>query len=107
GQILKIPTPAESMALAPPIPAAVKPAPPAPPVAKKRKKSPVRAPVEPEIDYVAEATLIQVFLDRENFSSGSIDGTDSGAFQMLSALYRSIHQDLQTPEALRARAVTV
>jgi LysM repeat protein/lipoprotein-anchoring transpeptidase ErfK/SrfK len=107
GQILKIPTPAESIALAPPIPAAAKPAQPAPPVPKKRKKSPVPAPEEPEIDYVAEATLIQAFLDRENFSNGSIDGNDSGALQTLSALYRSSHQDLQTPEALRAKAVAV
>lgn len=107
GQILKIPTAAESITLAPPIPAAVTPAPSAPPVKKRGRKSPAKAPVEPEIDYVAEATLIQVFLDRENFSSGAIDGTDSGALQTLSAIYHSIHQDLQTPEALRARAVTV
>ena len=107
GQILKIPTPAESIALAPPIPRAITPVKSAPPVPKKRKKSPAPAPVEPEIDYVAEATLLQVFLDRENFSSGSIDGTDSAALQMLSAIYRSSHQDLQTPEALRAKAVTV
>ena len=107
GQILKIPTPAESMALAPPIPVAVTPAQSAPPVPKKGKKSRPKAPVEPEIDYVAEATLLQVFLDRENFSNGSIDGSDSSAFQTLSATYRSIHQDLQTPEALRAKAATV
>ena len=74
---------------------------------KKSKKSPEKAPVEPEIDHVAEATLIQVFLDRENFSSGSIDGTESGALQTLSGIYRSVHPDLQTPEALRAKAVTV
>jgi len=107
GQILKIPTPAEAIGLAPPIPAAITPAHSAPPVPKKRKKSPPKAPVEPEIDYVAEATLLQVFLDRENFSCGPIDGNDTGALQMLSAVYRSTHQDLQAPEALRAKAVTV
>jgi lipoprotein-anchoring transpeptidase ErfK/SrfK len=63
--------------------------------------------VEPEIDHVAEATLIQVFLDRENFSSGSVDGTESVALQTLSGIYRSVHPDLQTPEALRAKAVAV
>jgi hypothetical protein len=63
--------------------------------------------VEPVIDYVAEATLIQVFLDRENFSSGPIDGTDGVALQTVSGIYRSVHPDLQTPEALRARAVAV
>ncbi len=107
GQILKIPTPAELIALAPPVPAAVAPARPAPPTARKGKKSPPKAPVEPEIDYIAEATLIQVFLDRENFSGGPIDGTDSPALQTLSATYRGIHQDLQTPEALRAKALAV
>lgn len=107
GQILKIPTAAEVIALAPPAPVAATPPQPAPPVSKKRRKSPSKAPVEPEIDYVAEATLMQVFLDRENFSSGAIDGSESGAFQTLSGIYRSIHQDLQTPEALRAKAVSV
>jgi len=107
GQILKIPTPAEAIALAPPKPAVVKPAPPAQPMPKKRKRSPTPLPPEPEIDYVAEATLIQVFLDRENFSSGSIDGNDSGALQALAALYRSTHEGLQAPEALRAKAVAV
>ena len=101
GQILKIPTAAELIALAPPVPAAVTPVP------KNRKKSPEKAPVEPEIDHVAEATLIQVFLDRENFSSGSIDGTEGGALQMLSGIYRSVHPDVQTPDALRAKAVAV
>ena len=108
GRILKIPTAEELIALTPPPTAPVAPAQPVPPgEPKKRKKSPAKAPVEPEIDHVAEATLLQVFLDRENFSSGSMDGTQNAAFQMLLAIYRSIHQDLQTPEALRAKAVTV
>ncbi len=107
GQILKIPTPSELIALAPPVPAAVAPAQPAPPTSGKRKKPPTPAPAEPEIDYLAEATLLQVFLDRENFSNGSIDGSDSAAWQTLLVTYRSIHQELQTPEALRAKALTV
>ena len=107
GQILKIPTQAEAIALVPPVPAAVTPAPSPTPVPKKGKKSPEKAPAEPEIDHIAEATLIQVFLDRENFSSGSIDGTDSVALQTLLGIYRTGHPDLQTPEALRAKAVTV
>jgi lipoprotein-anchoring transpeptidase ErfK/SrfK len=63
--------------------------------------------VEPEIDTVAEATLIQVFLDRQNFSSGPIDGTESGVSQKVLAIYQSIHPDLRIPEALRAQAVAV
>ncbi len=106
GQILKIPTQAEAMALAPPVPAAT-PAPSATPVPKKGKKSTEKAPAEPEIDHVAEATLTQVFLDRENFSTGPIDGIDSGALQTLSGMYRTAHPDLQTPEALRAKAAEV
>ncbi len=107
GQILKIPTSSELIALAPPVARVVAPPQPTPQVPRKGKKSPPKAAVEPEIDYMAEATLLQVFLDRENFSSGSIDGSDSVAWQTLSATYRGIHQDLQTPEALRAKALTV
>ncbi len=103
GQILKIPTSAESLALAPVVPAG--PAQPAPAKTVKGKKAPPKAPVEPEIDYMAEAALLQVFLDRENFSGGFIDGSDSPAWQSLAATYRSVHQDLPTPEALRARAL--
>jgi lipoprotein-anchoring transpeptidase ErfK/SrfK len=73
----------------------------------KRKKSPEKAPVKPEIDPVAEATLIQVFLDRENFSSGPIDGNESGAFRILTGIYLGVHPDLQAADALRAQAVAV
>lgn len=108
GQILKIPTAEELNALAPPVATPVTPAQPVPRAApKKRGKSPAKQPSEPEIDYVAEATLLQVLLDRENFSSGAVDGTQSTAFQMLVGIYRSAHPDLQTPDALRAKAVTV
>jgi LysM repeat protein/lipoprotein-anchoring transpeptidase ErfK/SrfK len=107
GQILKIPTADELIALAPPVLAAVTPAQSSAPVPKKGRKFPEKAPAEPEIDYVAEATLIQVFLDRENFSSGSIDGSDSIAVQALSAIYGSVHPELKGPEALRAKAITV
>jgi len=107
GQILKIPTPAEMIALAPPTPAASTPGQSPAPAPKKGRKSPEKAPPEPEIDSVAEATLIQVFLDRENFSSGPIEGTEGGFVHTVSGLYRTVHPDLQTPEAFRAKAVTV
>jgi LysM repeat protein/lipoprotein-anchoring transpeptidase ErfK/SrfK len=107
GQILKIPSPAELIALAPPAPTPTPPVPSPAPVPKKGRKPPEKAPEKPEIDPVAEVTLIQVFLDRENFSSGSIDGADNGALQTLLGLYRGVHPELQTPEALRARAVSV
>jgi LysM repeat protein/lipoprotein-anchoring transpeptidase ErfK/SrfK len=107
GQILGIPTAAELVALATPVPASATPAPSPAPVPGKGKKSPRKAPAEPEIDSVAEATLIQVFLDRENFSSGPIDGTESGAFRTLTGIYLGVHPDLQAPDALRAKAVAV
>jgi lipoprotein-anchoring transpeptidase ErfK/SrfK len=108
GQILKIPTPAEVAALVPPVPVMVKPAPATPtPEPKKVKKAPEKVPAEPVIDYVAEATLIQVFLDRENFSSGPIDGTQGAAAQMVLGIYAGIHQDMQSPAVLRAKAVEV
>ena len=106
GQILKIPTVADLASLATPVPAAL-PAPSPTPVPGKGKKSPAKAPVEPEIDLVAEATLIQVFLDRENFTGGPIDGNDSGAFRAVAGIYLGIHPDLQAPDALRAKAVAV
>ena len=105
GQILKIPTPAEVIALAPPPPT---PAPPqSTPAPKKARKTPEKPPAEPVIDYVAEATLIQVFLDRENFSPGPIDGNQTTALQTTSGIYSSVHPGLESPEALRAKAVAV
>ncbi len=106
GQTLKIPTAAELASLATPVPAAT-PAPSPTPVPGKGKKSPEKAPVEPEIDTVAETTLIQVFLDRENFTIGPIDGNDGGAFRAMAGIYLGIHPDLQAAEALRAKAVEV
>ena len=107
GQILKIPTAAELASLATPVPAAT-PAPSPTPVPGTGKKRPAKAPVEPEIDLVAEATLIQVFLDRENFTGGPIDmEPDSGAFRAVAGIYLGIHPDLQAPDALRAKAVAV
>jgi len=107
GQILRIPTAADLVALATPVPVPVTPSPSTTPVPGKPKKTPQKAPVEPEIDSVAEATLIQVFLDRENFSSGPIDGNESGAFRNLTGIYLGVHPDLQAPDALRAKAVAV
>jgi len=105
GQILKIPTAADLAALATPVPAT--PSPSATPGPGKRKKAPEKAPEEPEIDPIAEATLIEVFLDRENFSSGPIDGDESAAFRALTGIYLGIHPDLQAADALRAKAVAV
>ncbi len=105
GQVLKIPSLAELMSIVPPTP---------PPVAqivpeesKKGKKSKAIVPAEPVVDLEAEATLLEVFLDRENFSCGPIDGNRGAAFEQTLAIYRSTHPGLTTPEELRNKAVAV
>lgn len=105
GQVLKIPTAEELLAITPP--------PPPPPVAKvveepkKGKKAPAKEPEAPPVDLEAEATLLQVFLDRENFSSGPIDGNRGAAFEQTVALYQGVHQELSTPEQLKEKATSV
>ncbi len=111
GQILKIPTPEEIAALNPP------PPPPPPPQApvdstttpapKKGKKGRKTPPAEPEMDVGSETILFQVLLDRENFSSGPLDGNRGVAFDHLLGFYQNLHPDLQTFEALRTRAISV
>jgi LysM repeat protein len=108
GQILKIPTAAEVAALATPTPIPVTPTPKPSPAAARTRKSPAKpTPAEPEVDPVAEATLIQVFLDRENFSSGPIDGVEAGAFGILLGIYGGVHPEVQTRDALRTKAAVV
>ena len=77
GQVLKIPTIQECIALG---------LPPAPPAAPKKKGTAGKAPA-PEIDQ--QALMLQVFLDRQNFSAGPIDAANSAAFQKLVYLYQS------------------
>ena len=96
GQVLKIPTPAECMALGLPPPT---PAPPKPPRAKPGEKPPV---AESQLDQ--EVLLLQVFLDRENFSADPIDGKSSMDFQKLVFLYQSTHGDVADTGLLTAKA---
>ncbi len=111
GQILKIPTLEEVLAMAPPPP---------PPVAKvvveegkeveaeeEAKEAPPLPQINTPAEMVAEATLLQVLLDRENFPSGPIDGDKGAAFDQALVLYQGIHPDLSTPEELRQNAVEV
>ena len=97
GQVLKIPTPAECMALGLPPPT---PAPPKPPRAKPGEKPPV---AESQLDQ--EVLLLQVFLDRENFSADPIDGKSSMDFQKLVFLYQSTHGDVADTGLLKAKAL--
>ncbi len=100
GQDLKIPTFDELKAMAPP---------PEPPAAEVKKK-PTEKP-KPQLTFEAtremENVLLQVFLDRENFSTGPIDGNTGATFEKVLALYRGVHDDVQGAEPLRQKAVTV
>ncbi|MEO5913045.1 MAG: LysM peptidoglycan-binding domain-containing protein [Luteolibacter sp.] len=102
GQVLKIPTLQELLAIVPPR---------AVPVAgsevKEAKKAPPKEPSDPVAEMEAEATLFQVFLDRENFTSGPIDGNRGAVFEEALTLYRGIHPDLATPETVREKALAV
>lgn len=78
GQVIKIPTIQECIALGLP------PEKPAPP---KLKTSGKKGTPDPGLDM--EALILQVFLDRQNFSAGPIDGKSSPAFQKLVYLYQT------------------
>ncbi len=118
GQILRIPTPEEILKLAPP------PPPPPPPEAKSKPKSKAGAkkgkgkgdddkpanPLEAEPttyeELVRETVLIQVFLDREMFSPGAIDGKSGPTFQKVSQIYQETHPDAGDRAQLKAKALS-
>jgi LysM repeat protein/lipoprotein-anchoring transpeptidase ErfK/SrfK len=91
GQILKIPTLAELKAMAPP--------------PEKHKSTETH---EPKLSSEAEVTLdklkLQIFLDREQFSSGPIATEPGPAFARLSLLYQSTHEDAKDEASLAAKA---
>ena len=92
GQILKIPTPAEAAALVP-----------APPV---KAGAPAAAP-KAVPDTMADNVLLQVFLDRQQFSTGPINGMAGPVFQRVLQLYQSVHPDLKDPQILLSKARAV
>ncbi|MFZ4775012.1 MAG: L,D-transpeptidase family protein [Terrimicrobiaceae bacterium] len=97
GQIIRLPTVEECIALGLP------PEPPTPRVVPGGKKG---TPASPNNDAQLdqEIFLLQVFLDRENFSSGPIDGKTSLDFQKLVYLYQSHHGDTGDTALLTAKA---
>ncbi|MCW1884183.1 LysM peptidoglycan-binding domain-containing protein [Luteolibacter flavescens] len=108
GQSLRIPTPAELLAMAPPPP---------PPDAKKDGDKGKDGEVKPEHSFdsepmtyeqlVMETVLIQVFLDREMFSPGAIDGKSGPTFKKVSQIYQATHPDASEPARLKAKAIEV
>lgn len=114
GQILRIPTPGQVLTMIPP------PPPPPPPeepkkevTGKKRKSDKSAMTPEPVIDTDFEARMeldnvrLQVFLDREMFSPGMIDGKSGATFLKVSEIYQQSHPDAANPGMLKAKAETV
>lgn len=97
GQVLNIPTVAECIALGlpPELPAQK-----SPPKTKSGGNPPDAAG---RIDQ--EIFLLQVFLDRENFSAGPVDGKSSLDFQKLVYLYQTQNAEAGETELLKAKAL--
>lgn len=105
GAVLRIPTPGQLLAMVPPPPPDTKKE----PAGKKKSDKPARVP-EPDPDPGGEVqreldnVLLQVFLDREMFSSGMIDGKDGPTFLKVSQIYQNTHADAANPGLLLAKA---
>jgi LysM repeat protein len=106
GQVLRIPTPEQLLEMAPPPPEPTKSV-----TGNKQAAKPARAPEpEPDPDPGGEAmlelenVLLQVFLDREMFSSGAIDGKAGAMFLKVGQIYQNTHADAADPAALKAKA---
>lgn len=101
GQVLKIPTLKELYAMAPP------PEPTAVSAEKNKPAAAPKAPVTFTVSRETENVMLQVFLDREHFPTGPIDGNPGVVFEKALELYRSAHEDVPTAEMLRQKAVSV
>lgn len=104
GQVLRIPTPGELLTMVPPPPEPTKE------VEGKKKADKLAPEPEPYIDPGGETQLeldivrLQVFLDREMFSPGAIDGKSGATFLKISEIYQRTHPDAATPALLKAKA---
>ena len=103
GQILRIPTPGELLAMEPPKAEAVE-EPEGAKSAKKPEPGLDTDPVSPQ-QLELETVLLQVFLDREMFSAGAIDGNGGPMFQKISQLYQETHPETAAPGHLKAKAL--
>ena len=91
GQKLKIPTVAEVSAMAPPV--------------KKHKSTETpEGKLTPEAGTELDKLMLQVFLDREQFSAGPIVGDPGPLFTKVLLLYQSTHEDAKDDASLGAKA---
>ncbi|MEI8039347.1 MAG: LysM peptidoglycan-binding domain-containing protein, partial [Verrucomicrobiota bacterium] len=107
GEVLRIPTPGQLLTLVPP------PAPPAEPKKEAAGKKPpdqsaAAPPPDPapngEPQRELENVRLQVFLDREMFSPGVIDGKSGATYLKISQIYQNSHADAASPGLLKAKA---
>ncbi len=103
GQVLKIPTIEEVMAMAP--------APPPPTAKSKDKPKPEETQAQaqagrtPLLPPGQEDLLMQIYLDREGYSCGSVDGNAGPLFSKTLQLYRDNHPELIDMTALKDKAL--
>ncbi len=108
GQTLRIPTSGELLTMIPPPPLPLPE--PKKDIAKKKKPEKAMVVSEPASDLGREVQLelenvrLQVFLDREMFSPGLIDGKSGTTFLKISEIYQRSHPDAANPEMLKAKA---
>jgi len=104
GQVLAIPTLEQVLAMAPPPPEPKKE------VAGKKKPDKPAGVLDPDLDPGTEArrelenVLQQVYLDREMFSPGLIDGKAGPTFQKIRQVYQNTHKEAADPGLLQAKA---
>jgi hypothetical protein len=107
GQILRIPSLNELLTMVPPPPP---PPDPSKEVAGKSGSEKSKPEPEPVVDFGGEAQLeldnvrLQVFLDREMFSPGPIDGKSGATFVKICEIYQKMHEDAISPGMLKAKA---
>jgi LysM repeat protein len=110
GQVLRIPTAGELLAMKPP------PPPPDPKAeadaaekVKQQAEKSAETPAPPQVltyeQMVLETVLLQVFLDREMFSPGAIDGKSGPTFEKVTQIYQQTHPDVADPAKLKAKAL--
>ncbi|MES2658939.1 MAG: LysM peptidoglycan-binding domain-containing protein [Verrucomicrobiota bacterium] len=106
GQVLRIPSPGQLLTMVPP------PPPPEKEVASQKKSNKAIIIEEPapdldpggEIQQELDNVRMQVFLDREMFSPGMIDGKEGPAFLKVREIYQKSRPDAANSASLKAKA---